>query len=658
MTGVGGTVPRHLTEFVEELDRTIATLAERLLALRNDAGHWEGKLASSALSTATAAIALMLHDRASGSTHGARVRGGMRWLAANQNEDGGWGDTIRSASNPSTTALCWAALLMFQEADAASLAEARVDSDAQRREAWQHIIGRAETWLRAQFGDLQPDRLRAGIIARYGADKTFSVPILTVLALSGRLGAGARGWRRVPQLPYELAALPHRFFSFLRLPVVSYALPALVAIGQVRHRHAPTRNPIARLLRSALRRRTLRKLREMQPESGGYLEATPLTAFVVMSLISAGEAAHPVVERGLRFLIASAREDGSWPIDTNLATWVTTWAVKVMAAVGEGVGAELAPPGPAKAGPYGDGDKNRLVEWLLSQQLRHEHPFTHAAPGGWAWTDLSGGVPDADDTAGALVALSLLRSPSASFGETGSLELRASARRGIEWLLAVQNTDGGIPTFCRGWGALPFDRSAPDLTAHAIEAWSAWHAALDGGLDQRVSAAAERAIAYLAASQGSDGTWTPLWFGNQHVEGEYNFVYGTSRVASALTAPLVRDMPIAERCRVRAIEWLIGAQHTDGGWGGGPGAPSSIEETGLALEALGCAARLPPIDDAIARGVRWLIDATDGGRRTPASPIGLYFARLWYFEEMYPILFSLAGLRAAREMGTVPISQI
>jgi squalene-hopene/tetraprenyl-beta-curcumene cyclase len=42
--------------------------------------------------------------------------------------------------------------------------------------------------------------------------------------------------------------------------------------------------------------------------------------------------------------------------------------------------------------------------------------------------------------------------------------------------------------------------------------------------------------------------------------------------------------------------------------------------------------------------MRWLIAATDEGRRTPPSPIGLYFARLWYFEEMYPIVFGLAGL--------------
>jgi hypothetical protein len=32
----------------------------------------------------------------------------------------------------------------------------------------------------------------------------------------------------------------------------------------------------------------------------------------------------PVLHRALQFLTASVRADGSWPIDTNLATWVTT----------------------------------------------------------------------------------------------------------------------------------------------------------------------------------------------------------------------------------------------------------------------------------------------------------------------------------------------
>src|SRR5262249_50439871 len=154
------------------------------------------------------------------------------------------------------------------------------------------------------------------------------------LALANRLGERDAAWRSIPQLPFELAALPHSWFQHLRLPVVSYALPALIAIGQVRHWFAPSHNPLIRLLRDRVRRTTHDLLRAMQPESGGYLEAAPLTSFVVMSLAAMRQTDSAVIEAGVRFLVHSMREDGSWPIDTNLSTWVTTLSIGALADAG------------------------------------------------------------------------------------------------------------------------------------------------------------------------------------------------------------------------------------------------------------------------------------------------------------------------------------
>ena len=69
-------------------------------------GHWVGELSSSALSTATAVVALAHLGR---EADGDMIRRGLGWLARTQNADGGWGDTVQSKSNISTTALCWAA---------------------------------------------------------------------------------------------------------------------------------------------------------------------------------------------------------------------------------------------------------------------------------------------------------------------------------------------------------------------------------------------------------------------------------------------------------------------------------------------------------------------------------------------------------------------
>src|SRR5262245_15897580 len=82
-----------------------------LLAHRSPDGFWSGELSSSALSTATACTALAVVQRATGdAAHQAQIQNGLKWLADHQNADGGWGDTIRSLSNISTTTLCWGAL--------------------------------------------------------------------------------------------------------------------------------------------------------------------------------------------------------------------------------------------------------------------------------------------------------------------------------------------------------------------------------------------------------------------------------------------------------------------------------------------------------------------------------------------------------------------
>lgn len=614
-------------------------------------GIWEGELSSSALSTATALMALHQcrmarqptketaglfrrsraddtektgpsnkatgygpqtnssapesHDPEEGVTT-ELIERGVRWLCETQNEDGGWGDTLLSLSNISTTMLVHASLVTV--------------ASGRHRD----IVARAAMYV----------RLRGGVEAvkkRYGKDHTFSVPIMTHCALAGLVD-----WNDIPALPFELAVLPHRFFQTIQLPVVSYALPALIAIGQMLHARKRTKNPWWFVRRAAIPR-TLRKLAEIQPTSGGFLEATPLTSFVTMCLAALGHADHPVARKGRQFLVDSVRPDGSWPIDTNLTTWVTTLSVNAL-------GRET----------FSQDERVAMCRWLLEQQYRDVHPYTNAAPGGWAWTNLSGGVPDADDTPGAILALLEL----APEDET----VRQAVMAGVGWLLDLQNRDGGWPTFCRGWGVLPFDRSSPDISAHALRALLAAkrHGLRGNRPEGTLDTAIDRGFAFLKGRQRLDGSWLPLWFGNQHAPDDENPTYGTSKVLLAFLAAGEAD----EGPSRAGMFWLVDAQRDEGSWGAGRSTPGSIEETGLALHALArlaAARRRHPawahrdledwarLDAAIARGTAWLATAIHSSREPAASPIGFYFAKLWYYERLYPQIFAVEGLTAANE---------
>ncbi len=725
-----------------EAARAKATRA--LLDARHPDGHWEGRLSSSALSTATSLGALAFVARQSSAPHPRSrelIDAGLKWLVDNVNDDGGWGDTDLSFSNISTTTLCWAAFAM-------------ADADARYPE----IVKGAEAWLAKAAGGIEPDRLAPAIIRRYGKDKTFSVPILTMCVISGRMGEGRDAWKWVKQLPFELAAFPHKFFAALRLPVVSYALPALIAIGNARHARRPTWNPLTRWLRNVVRDRTLDKLKSIQPESGGFLEASPLTSFVAMSLAAAGQVGHPVTKKCVEFLVGNAREDGSWPIDTNLATWVTTLAINAL--------------GNDPEFEFKEEEFGVVRDWLLDQQYKDVHPYTNAAPGGWAWTDLSGGVPDADDTAGALLALSRMgdmagkcndllmakveernvkasddfsaaldeidaalgnEAPGFSRSETSlgkadlelpaknrgsftepvsdelrqareeavceyvrnhededSRKIRTGIQNGVRWLLDLQNGDGGIPTFCKGWTNLPFDRSSPDITAHAVrasEATELLHRTPGTDIKSRAQLFRKKAQEFLRDRCQNDGAWIPLWFGNQNEKNEENRTYGTAKVILAgmrelqdalrahdvsrdywrrfneILAIIAEDPSksagskesredIAKKAAevvqsavfiTPGVQWLLNNQRSDGGWGGGAKGPSSVEETAVD-DDFWDGVKSEDASKAVGRGIEWLVEKIENDTWTQPAPIGFYFAKLWYYEDLYPVTFTVAAL--------------
>ena len=558
----------------------------RLMQSRTASGMWNGRLSSSAISTSVSVFALQRIDSERFAPY---IAHGVKWLHTTMKEDGTWGDSVESPSNMTATLLTYVSLYAVGQAPAQSRAD-----------------------LDEQFGGHTEEALINGVLRYYGRDLTFSVPILTMCALAGVISS----WDKIPTFPFELATLPQRLFRYLNMPVVSYAIPALIAIGICQLKR---KGSMLRPVRQLFIPKAMKVLQRMQPADGGFLEAAPLTAFVSMCLAEGGFRAHEVTRGCAQFLVDTVRSDGAWPIDTNLSGWVTSLAGKVFCG--------------------SDDEKAALAQIIKRNATTAVHPFTGAMAGGWGWSDLSGSVPDGDDTSAALVALHHLTNG------TQSVEVE----NGLRWLMWLQNNDGGMPTFCKGWGKLPFDRSTPDITAHAMLAMGLWLPSLQGELHQAVEKSYDRMLRWLESTV-QEGGWTPLWFGDQDADDEKAPVYGTATVVDYLMQSNTAE---GRTLAVQQVPFLLECQNEDGGWGGNKGVRSKVTYTSRVLAALAHFQPHPqPLSDwrgelceARKRGWDYLYRRYQAGTLYENEPVGLYFSRLWYSEELYNVTFLLHALK-------------
>ena len=575
----------------------------------NGEGYWKGRLSSSALGVAVAVAALHFDDADKNSE---QIQRGISWLRENINKDGSYGDTPESPGNVSTSLLVYAALNLYAE-------------EKQNRET-QLKIGGYLQWHKIDANS--PDVIDF-ILSYYRKDYTFSVPILAMCGLCGVPGEGA--FHRIPQLPFELSLLPRRFYRMLNLSVVSYAIPALIAVGILIFKKKKS-GTIWRLMRRFSEKKAMRILHQMLPESGGLLEAIPLTAFVCLSLLNSGYRDSEVVQKGIQFLKRTQRTDGSWPIDVDLSTWVTTLCVKAYR---------------SKLDSFLSTDQKEAIAGHLKKiQNKKVHPFNGTGPGGWGWTHYSGSVPDGDDTPGAILALLKLQPKN---------EVKHEVLAAINWLAQLQNRDGGFPTFSKGWGKLPFDQSCSDLTGHCLLAVSAvmelFQRELSNKEKSRLQHIFSNALKYLKKNQAKDGSWLPLWFGNQLTDDHTNPVYGTAKVVSYLKDAAQNSWSseaVSDQLKAmiqKGAEYLISLQNEDGSWGGGKNIPGTMEETALAISALASEKHMK----ACSAGLNWL-DSFYRKNDFKSTPIGLYFASLWYDEKMYPQVFYLEALSSMEGM--------
>jgi len=294
----------------------------------------------------------------------------------------------------------------------------------------------------------------------------------------------------------------------------------------------------------------------------------------------------------------------------------------------------------------------KASNWMLDAQITGGGDWQvknrDAESGGWAFEFRNDHFPDVDDTAFVLMALARVAYPDKQ-------RMESALRRGLAWMLSMQNRDGGWGAFDRDnnltlLNNIPYadhnamlDPSTADVTARSIEAlaklgWPADHPAIESALE------------FLRKDQAPDGPWYGRW--------GVNYVYGTSGVLRAMEALGLGNAPESQH----AASWLRSVQNPDGGFGEslhsysdsnwkGRGS-STASQTAWGL--IGLLAISGTDDPAVYAAVKYLVDTqNEDGTWDEEEFTGTGFPSVFYlkyhlYRNSFP-LYALAHYRNLRD---------
>jgi len=550
-------------------------------------GSWESRCDMGVMPTAQVLVAL--HHV--GGLTAEDAAEGARWLRGHQAADGSYrSHPTAQLGDLGATASAWAALHVCAPGDSAD------------------AIARARAWVETQGG--------TGAVAQAFARGD---PAVVYLALAGLVEPSTLPCP--PMAPALIAPL----VRFMERRFHSGILMVSGALTLIAHRMRgdwPAEGPPSGDLARRFAARTLALLATFQNRDGSWNDSAVQTALILPALRAAGlPGDHPMVTNTVAWLGSQAvRDDEGLHYDAfGSPVWCSAANVRALFAAGVSVADERMV---------------RALDWLIGAQSRFEQPAVDnrnpGAPriGGWAFQPGNETMVDNDDTGAVL----------AAFGEAlarDSLEpeihsrLAASRDLGRDWLLGMQNPDGGWSAFVYG---LPGKRPGPLFSAPVEVSLEDPVAALRTLIDPprelgdpstedltgRVldalgrlgmtagSLGVQRAIEFLRVQQFEHGGFWGRWTVN-YLASTACVLQGLARVRADLSAPWVR----------RAVHFLLEHQNGDGGWGE---LPDSYRDPALA----GRGPSMPPLTGLVLTG---LIDAGEGSSDAVARAVAYLLAQ-------------------------------